>query len=81
MRLAFGVGALAAGVGVVALVALATWIVTLVSGSPDAWAVAPWLMLGGAAGVAIATYVAERFVHRRTMARMRAMGEPWAYRE
>jgi hypothetical protein len=31
--------------------------------------------------VAAATYVAEGIAHRRTLARMRSTGEPWAYRE
>lgn len=81
MRLAFGTGALAGGVAAIALVAAGTWIVTVVTGSTDAWAVAPWVMLGAAALIAAGTYLAERISYRRTMARMRAMGEPWAYRE
>jgi hypothetical protein len=43
--------------------------------------VASVLIGGVAAGFAVATYVAERFAHRRSLARMRAIGEPWAYRE
>jgi hypothetical protein len=31
--------------------------------------------------VAVATYLAETFIHRRSMARKRSTGEPWAYRE
>ena len=81
MRLAFITGALAGGVAAVALVASAIWIVTIVSGSTDAWAAAPWLMIGFAALIAAGTYLAERITYRRTMARMRGMGEPWAYRE
>lgn len=81
MRLAFVTGALAGGVAAVALVALAIWLVTIVSGSAAAWAAAPWLMIGFAALVGAGTYLAERIIHRRTMARMRAVGEPWAYRE
>jgi hypothetical protein len=81
MRLAFMTGALAGGVAAVALVALAIWIVTVVSGSTDAWAAAPWLMIGFAVLIAAGTYLAERIIHRRTMARMRGVGEPWAYRE
>jgi hypothetical protein len=81
VKLAFGTGALAGGVAAVALVALGTWIVTMVSGSTGAWTVAPWLMIGAAAFIAAGTYLAERIAYRRTMARMRAMGEPWAYRE
>ena len=81
MRLAFITGALAGGVAAVALVALAVWIVTIVSGSTDAWAAAPWLMFGFAVLIAAGTYLAERVTYRRTMARMRGMGEPWAYRD
>jgi hypothetical protein len=40
------------------------------------------VLIGGIAiGFAVATYVAERFAYRRSVARMRAFGEPWAYRE
>jgi hypothetical protein len=81
VRLAFVTGALAGGVAAVALVAFAIWLVTLVSGSTDAWSAAPWLMVAFASLVAAGTYLAERITYRRTMARMRAMGEPWAYRE
>ena len=81
MRLAFVTGALAGGVAAVAVVAAVIWVVTLVSGSTDAWAAAPWLMAGFAVLIAAGTYLAERVIHRRTMARMRAVGEPWAYRE
>lgn len=80
MRLAFVTGALAAGLAAAALVAVAVWVWTLVTGSDDAWQVAPWLLLGAAALVAAATYLAERVTYRRTMARMRAYGEPWAFR-
>jgi hypothetical protein len=81
VRLAFVTGALAGGVAAVALVAFAIWIVTIVSGSDAAWAAAPWLMIGFAALIAVGTYLAERITYRRTMARMRGKGEPWAYRE
>ena len=81
MRAAFLTGALAGGIAAVALVALAVWLVTVVTGSTDAWAAAPWLMIGFAVLIAAGTYLAERIIHRRTMARMRAVGEPWAYRE
>jgi hypothetical protein len=81
MRLAFVTGALAGGLAAVALVAFAVWVVTIVSGSSAAWAAAPWLMIGAAALIAAGTYLAERITYRRTMARMRAVGEPWAYRE
>jgi hypothetical protein len=80
VRLAFVTGALAASLGAVALVAAAVWLVTLVTGSDAAWSFAPWLLLGAAALTAAGTYLAERTTYRRTMARMRAVGEPWAYR-
>ena len=81
MKAAFLTGALAGGIAAVALVALAVWLVTVVTDSTDAWAAAPWLMIGFAVLIAAGTYLAERIIHRRTMARMRAVGEPWAYRE
>ena len=34
-----------------------------------------------AAVAAIGTYIAEAIVYRRTLARMRSTGEPWAYRD
>jgi cyanate permease len=78
---AFLTAALAAGFAGAALAALAIWIVTVVSGSTEPWRAAPVVVAGVAVLLAIATYAAERFVHRRSMARMRATGEPWAYRE
>jgi hypothetical protein len=81
MRAAFATGALAAGFAVAALSALVIWIVTLVSGSTDAWAVAIWLIPTLGAVAAVATYVAELRVERGTQARKRTTGEPWAYRE
>lgn len=81
MRLAFVTGALAAGLATAALVAAAVWAWTLVTGSGAAWAIAPWLFGGAAAIAAGATYLAERVAYRRGLARMRAVGEPWAYRE
>ncbi|MGH2445072.1 MAG: hypothetical protein ACRDGD_03435 [Candidatus Limnocylindria bacterium] len=81
MTLAFLTGAIAAGLVAAGLTALVIWIVTLVSGSSDAWSVAPWAISLVGAIMAAATYVAEAFIHRRTMAEKRATGEPWAYRE
>ncbi len=81
MRVAFVTGALAAGLGAVGLAALGIWIVTVLSGSADAWSIAPWLLGAVAAVVAIATYVAERIAYRRTMVSGRSVGEPWAYRD
>ena len=53
----------------------------MLAGSSDPWSIAPWLVTTVAALVAVATYVAEGIVHRRTLARKRSTGEPWAYRE
>jgi hypothetical protein len=81
MGLAFATAALAAGVVGSALTTLLAWVATVVAGSDGAWTVAPWLGVGVGALVAVATYGAEVVVHRRTMARMRSTGEPWAYRQ
>jgi hypothetical protein len=81
MTLAFLTGALASGVTAAGLTALLVWIATVVTGSSAPWSVAPWLVPVVAALVAIGTYVAEGIVHRRTLARMRSSGEPWAYRD
>lgn len=78
---AFITGALASAVAGVALVTVLLWVITVVSGSPAAWSLAPWLVLGAAVVFALGTFVAERFAYRRSLARMRATGEPWAYRE
>ena len=80
MKLAFITGAVASGFAVAGLASLGVWVVTLLTGSGDAWRYAPWLVVGVAVVAAIATYAAERIVYRRSMARMRATGEPWAYR-
>jgi hypothetical protein len=81
MGLAFLTGAVASGFTAAGLTALVIWIATVLSGSSDPWSIAPWLVTLVAALVAIATYVAEGIVHRRTLARKRSTGEPWAYRE
>ncbi len=80
MRLAFATGALSAAIVVALLVALAIWVVTVITGASGAWAWAPPIIAGLAAVFGVATYLAERAVHRREMARMRATGEPWAFR-
>lgn len=81
MNLAFVTGALAAGFTGAALSALVIWVLTVLIGSEDPWRVAPLVvaLVGGL--FAILTYVAERFIYRRSMERKRATGEPWAYRE
>ncbi|MGH2380252.1 MAG: hypothetical protein ACRDG7_03405 [Candidatus Limnocylindria bacterium] len=81
MVLAFLTGAVASGFSAAGLTALLIWIATVVSGSTDPWSIAPWLVSVVAALVAVGTYVAEGIAHRRTLARMRSTGEPWAYRD
>ncbi|HEY6609358.1 MAG TPA: hypothetical protein VI277_09200 [Candidatus Limnocylindria bacterium] len=81
MRLGFLTGALAAGLVIAGLAALVIWVVTLITGSADAWGVAPWLIPAVAALATIATYVAEVIVERAAESRKRETGEPWAYRE
>ena len=81
MRLAFLTGAVASGFTAAGLTTLLVWIATVLAGSAEPWAIAPWLVSAVAALIAIATYIAEGFAHRRTLAQMRSVGEPWAYRE
>jgi len=80
MRLAFATGALASGFVAAGLSALVIWIVTVVTGSTEPWSAAPWVVSVFAAVVSGATYFAEGIAYRRTLSRMRATGEPWAYR-
>ena len=80
MTLAFATGAIAAAFSAAGLTALLVWIATLATGSTQPWSIAPWVVATVAAVVAVATFLAERIAYRRTMARMRAAGEPWAYR-
>jgi len=81
MALAFITGAVASGFTAAGLTTLLIWISTVLAGSTDPWSIAPWLVTTVAAVVAIATYVAEGIADRRTLARMRSTGEPWAYRD
>ena len=81
MRLAFATGAIAAGFTAAGLTTLLVWVATVLSGSADPWSIAPWIVSLAAAIVGVATYFAERIVYRRSIARMRATGEPWAYRQ
>lgn len=81
MSLAFATGAVASGFTGAGLAALLIWIATVLSGSSDPWSVAPWLVSIVAAIFAVGTFIAEKIAYRRTMSRMRATGEPWAYRE
>jgi hypothetical protein len=55
--------------------------VTVIAGASGAWAWAPPIIAGLAALFGVATYLAERVVHRRERARMRSIGEPWAFRD
>jgi hypothetical protein len=80
MALAYLVGAMASGFAGASLTALVIWIGTVLSGSADAWAIAPWLIAAAGALVAVGTYVAEGIAHRRSLERKRSTGEPWAYR-
>jgi hypothetical protein len=81
MGLAFLTGAIASGFTAAGLTALLIWIATVLAGSSDPWSIAPWLVTAVAGLVAMATYVAEGIVHRRSLAHKRSTGEPWAYRE
>lgn len=81
MNVAFLTGALAAGFTGAALSALVIWVITVLAGSSDRWRAAPLVVALAAAAFAALTYVAERFLHRRSQERKRATGEPWAYRE
>jgi uncharacterized membrane-anchored protein len=80
VTLAFATGALASAVTAAGLTALVVWIVTVVTGSSDPWSVAPWLLPLVAVVIGAATFVAERTLRARDLARKRATGEPWAYR-
>jgi hypothetical protein len=81
MKLAFLTGALSAGVAAAALSTLLIWLVTVLLGSPQPWSMAPFVVPVVAIAFGAATYLAERVAHRRTLARKRATGEPWAFRE
>ena len=80
MTLAFATGALASGITAAGLTALLIWVATVLTGSSEAWAIAPALVAAVAATVGVGTYLAERIVYRRSLARMRSLGEPWAFR-
>lgn len=81
MRLAFATGALSGAIVGAVLVSILIWILTVLVGASGAWAWAPPIIAGVAAVFGVGTYLAERAVHRRQMARMRATGEPWAFRD
>ena len=81
MALAFLTGAVASRFTAAGLTALLIWVATVLSGSTDPWSMAPWLVSAVAALVALGTFVAEKVAYRSSMSRMRATGEPWAYRD
>ena len=81
MKLAFLTGALSAAFAAAVLMALVLWAISVFAGATGVWSWAPPVIALVAAAFGVATYVAERLVHRRMLARMRATGEPWAFRE
>lgn len=81
MALAFLTGALASSFAAAGLTALVIWVATVLSGSTEPWSIAPWLVAAVAVLAAVGTFIAEKIAYRRTMSRMRATGEPWAFRE
>jgi len=81
VTLAFFTGALASGFTAAGMSTLLIWIGTVVTGSSDPWGWAPWVVALVAIAFAAGTYVAEWVAYRRTLVRMRATGEPWAYRD
>lgn len=81
MKLAFLTGALSTAFAAAALTAFVIWVATVIMDSPAPWSVAPLLVGLVAVAFGLATYLAERIAHRRTLARKRATGEPWAFRE
>ena len=81
MRAAFATGALAAAFVGAALAAVVLWVATIVLRSGGPWAVAPLVVSAVAIVVGVATYLGERLLHRRSLERKRAVGEPWAYRD
>jgi len=81
VTLAFLTGAIASGFTAAGLSALLIWVATVVTGSSDPWGWAPWVVALVAIAFAAGTYFAELVAHRRSLARMRSTGEPWAYRE
>lgn len=81
MSVAFLTGALSSALAAAFLTAVVIWVVSVIVGSPAPWSVAPPLVVLAAVAFGLATYLAERIAHRRTLARKRATGEPWAFRE
>jgi hypothetical protein len=81
VTLAFLTGALASGFTAAGLATLLVWVASVIVGSPEPWTWAPWVVTAIAVLVAGGTYLAEGIAYRRTLARMRSTGEPWAYRQ
>jgi hypothetical protein len=81
VKLAFATAALSSAVAIGLVVTAVIWIVTVLTGATGAWGWAPPIIAGLAALFGVATYLAERAVHRRERTRMRSIGEPWAFRD
>ncbi len=81
MTLAFATGALASGFTAAGLSTLLIWMATVVTGSSAPWGWAPSVVALVAIAFGAGTYFAEWIAYRRTQARMRSTGEPWAYRD
>lgn len=81
MVLAYLTGALASAFSAAGLATLVIWIVTVLAGSSGPWSLAPGIVAGVAALFGSATYLAEGIAHRRSLARKRSLGEPWAFRD
>jgi hypothetical protein len=81
VRLAFGTGALATGVAAAVVTGLLIWVAGLLLGWPDPWGPGIWIVGLAGIGGAVAAYLAEWIAYRRTLAEMRSIGEPWAYRD
>ena len=81
MRLGFLTAALAAGLAGAVMAWLVTWLIALVAGDPLGLVGTITIIVRAALLVATATFLAEEVALRRTYARMRGTGEPWAYRD
>jgi hypothetical protein len=80
MQLAFVTGAVAASFAGAGLVTLVIWVLTVLTGSGEAWGPAPWVVAAVAVAFGALTYAAEQVAQARTEQLQRESGEPWAYR-
>lgn len=80
MRLGFLTAAIAAGLAGAVIAWIVTWLVALLAGDPLGLVGSVTMIVLAALLVASATFLAEEVALRRTYARMRGTGEPWAYR-